>query len=262
MMKQIKRYVPLMGYMLLTEIKTLRETLFDSVVDLFIWISAMIVLHTYFLPEFGLSENYINFFVPSLVAGAALFGMLSNVVDVVGDLEGRKVINYYLTLPMPSWLVFIRNILFYTLNNMLMALLVLPLSKLILQGRLDLSKLNIAQFVCMFVIANLFYGSFAIWLSSYIKNTKQIRSAWMRMLFPLVMLGGFQFSWYVMYDLSPRIAQSLFANPILYVMEGSHAAMLGQQGFLNIWLCAWALIVFTIFFTVHGIYRFKRRLDF
>ena len=90
----------------------------------------------------------------------------------------------------------------------------------------------------------------------------QIGNVWMRFIFPLYVFGGFQFTWYTLYNFSPRFAVLNLFNPMLYGIEGMRGAILGQQGYLPFWYCAGALVVLTALFFVVGYRRLKKQLDF
>ena len=63
-------------------------------------------------------------------------------------------------------------------------------------------------------------------------------------------------------EVSPRIAYISLLNPMVYIMEGTRAAVLGQEGSLDFWVCVLMTLVFTILCTFDGIRRIKRRLDY
>jgi ABC-type polysaccharide/polyol phosphate export permease len=66
----------------------------------------------------------------------------------------------------------------------------------------------------------------------------------------------------VLADKSPWFAYASLINPQLYIMEGMRAAILGQTGYLNFWLCAGMTLFFSIICGAHAIVKIQRRLDF
>ena len=90
----------------------------------------------------------------------------------------------------------------------------------------------------------------------------RLENAFMRIVYPLWFLGGFQFSWKVLHDCSPTLATLNLLNPYVYSMESMRAAALGQHDYLPFWYCIGALVLFTIMFASWGIIRLKKRLDF
>jgi hypothetical protein len=84
----------------------------------------------------------------------------------------------------------------------------------------------------------------------------------MRFVYPLWVFGGYQYSYAVLANKNPWFAYISLINPQLYIMEGMRAAILGQEGYLNFWLCAGMTFFFSIICGIHAIFKIKRRLDF
>ena len=186
----------------------------------------------------------------------------AGVTNLISDFEGNNITSFYLTLPVPSWLIFLRNLLFYSFNIATLAILVLPVSKLLVWNNFDLSQFSLLKFIIIFILTNLFYASFTLWTTSYVENMEKIGSVWMRYVYPLWILGGFQYSYKVLHSFNPILAYISLINPIIYIMEGTRAAILGQENSLPFWLCICMLLGFTIFCGALGITGLKKRLDF
>ncbi len=259
---QIRSYFPLMWKLLRTDLEIYKSTIWDKLLDLFIWIVTMVLVTTYLMPAFGLSVAYAGFLIASLVVSAGLFELYASVTNLISDFEGNDITSYYLTLPMPSYMVFIEKMAYYTINTATMGILILPISKLLVWHKLDLSQLSLIKFGLIFMLTNIFYAAFTIWVTSRVSGIEKIGSVWMRFVYPLWFLGGFQYSWKVLYNFSPTLAYLSFINPMIYVMEGARAAILGQEGSLNFWFCAGMLTLFTILCSWHGLRQLKKRLDY
>ncbi|MGB8467908.1 MAG: ABC transporter permease [Candidatus Babeliales bacterium] len=257
-----KRYAHIFWYLLRTDLTVLRQTIFDRFIDMLIWICVMSGIAAYLLPAFGLSSGYVNFYVAGLVASMGIFELFGNVVKLVNDLDGVNITGFYLSLPMPPILVFVRSIVFYALNAGMLSSFVLPVCKLLLGARVDLSHFHLPKFLLIFCITNIFYGAFTLFVATRVRNIERIGTAWMRFVFPLWQLGCFQFSWTILHEKFPLIAMLNVCNPVVYIMEGMRAAILGQEGFLNFWLCCTVLTVLTLIMTFVSIRLFKKKLDF
>lgn len=258
----IRPFLPLMWKLLQTDLEIFKQTIGDKLIDLFIWIVTMVLVTAYLMPSFGLTTEYTGFLVASLVASAGLFELYTSVTLLISDFEGNNVTSYYLTLPMPSYLIFIQKMVYYSINMAALGISVLPISKLLAWNTFDLSKLCIGKFLLIFMLTNIFYAAFTLWVTSRVKGMEQIGSVWMRFVYPLWFLGGFQYSWLVLYDFSPSLAYLSLINPMFYAMEGARAAVLGQEGSLNFWICSGMLFLFTILCTWQGIAQLKKRLDY
>ena len=99
-------------------------------------------------------------------------------------------------------------------------------------------------------------------IASFVKNLAAIEHVWLRFILPLWFFGGTQFSWQTIYNIAPYIGYLTLLDPLVYVMEGMRAAVLGQEGNLPFWLCVAVLWVLTVVFGWWAIKRLKTRLDF
>jgi len=229
---------------------------------MFIYICTTVLIFAYVMPEFGLQESYGAFMLASMCSTTGLFQSFGYLAELVADIEGDRVISYCFTLPIPSWLVFIRLIIYYTISFMLLSILVLPVGKVMLWNSFSLAGVNYGKYVLIFLLTNIFYAVLALWTASFVRSLLRLDSVWMRIIYPLWFLGCFQFSWASLWQVSPALAYINLINPITYIAEGTRAAVLGQAGSLNFWYCVLALVLFIGLGGWHAIRRLKKRLDF
>lgn len=259
---QSSSYLHTVYYLLVTEYRIFRQTFLDKLIDVFIWVFTMVPITIYLFPAFGMQISYGAFMIVSGAASVGLFEQWTGATNFIRDLEGDNITAFYLTLPIPSWLSFVARILFYAFNSAALSISIIPLCKLVFWNYLDLSHINLIAYIVIFMVTNIFYASMTIWLTSMVPSLERIGSVWMRFLYPLYTFGAFQYSYKVLYNLSPTLAYLSFINPFLYVMEGTRAAVLGQEGSLNVWLCAVMMFLFSILCAIYGIARLKKRLDY
>lgn len=235
----------------------------DKLIDLTIWISLTIVVTAYILPYFGLTANFGVFQLGGLIAAAGLFELgNSNVVDLVADFEGDRVISFNLTLPIPSWLALASKAGYLFIIYTILSSLMFPIGKLCLWNQLDLTDVNYPKLMLAIFCSSLFYAGFALWVASIVPNIAKMGQVWSRFIFPLWFLGGFQFSWDASYKTIPSFAIANLLNPMIYITEAVRVALLGQEGFINFWLCLTAILVFAGVAFYFGITRLRKRLDF
>lgn len=246
----------------MVDLKLFREIIWNKVIDLFIWVACTLLIMGYVMPLLGLVADYGVFQLAGLVASAGLFEVFPSVMNLVSDFEGDRLISYQLILPVPSLLIFIKIITNYALNAIILGLCVVPMGKLVLWNQFDLTQINIVQFALMLIMSGIFYGVFILWITSLCKNVSKVGNVWMRFIFPIWFLGGFQFSWSVLYTLIPMLAYINLLNPMTYIMEGTRAALLGQTGYISVWFCIAALSMFIMIFSWIAIIRLKKRLDY
>ena len=256
------RYAHIFGQLLKTEFTIFRATFFDKLLNSFIWTGTTVAVTSYVLPAFGLSVEYGALLAAGVVVGSAGFEVYPQVSNFVADLEGEQHINYLLTLPLPGWLLMIKFAFVCTFNAFIMGAFTLISSKLILFFRFPLGNISIGKLMVAFVGYSFFFGFFTLLMASLIKSMHTMENTFMRVMYPLWFLGGFQFSWQAMYSFSPTLGYLLLLDPYIHAMEGMRGAILGQSGFLPFWLCMPLLFGFTLFFGWWGIVRLKKRLDF
>jgi ABC-2 type transport system permease protein len=150
----------------------------------------------------------------------------------------------------------------YALLGILLSIVVLPFGKLILFNSFNLAGISWIKFAIMLVLGNIFYGVFTLAVMAHVGVMAKMENIWSRFIFPMWFLGGFQFSWIAIYNLSPLMAYVLLCNPILFIMEGTRAALLGQQDSLPWGMCCVALCFFIVSGWFYAQYKMKRLLDF
>ena len=259
---QFPSYFHTVYYLLLTEYLIFKQTVLDKLIDVCIWVFTMVPVTIYLFPMFGMQISYGAFMIVSMAASAGIFEQWASTTNLVSDLEGDNITAFYLTLPIPSWLSFVARMIFYAFNTAVLSIGIMPLCKLAFWNYFDVSQVNLVAYMVIFMLTNLLYASLTIWLVSMVPRLERIGSVWMRFLYPLWFFGAFQYSYKVLHEVSPTLAYLSFINPFLYVMEGTRAAILGQEGSINVWLCAIMILLFSILCAAYGIARLKKRLDY
>jgi ABC-2 type transport system permease protein len=225
------------------------------------WLVPNVIVFNQILPLLGVQSDYGIFVLVGAIATVGLFTSVSGIPTLLTDITDNQAIYYYLSLPLPQWLVFVRYAISFSLNAGLIAIGLLPISKLILGSTMDLSHFSFLKFLIFFPVLQLFFGFFALALAAGIDNIDQYENAWVRVVFPLWFMGGYQFPWAAMHQQLPWLSYITLANPITYAIEGFRAAVLGQMGYLNFWVCLMVLVGFTLVTGYWGVRRFVKRMD-
>lgn len=258
----IPSYLHTMYYLFATDIKVFLQIIQDKLVNMFVWLVIGSIVNIYLLPSYGITTAYGTFMIASMAASAGLFEQFSSTVKLISDFEGDNVTGFYFTLPMPSYLVLVAYMAFYALCTFTLCIGIIPVAKLLFWNHFNLSQFSFIKYALMLFVTSLFYGAFTLWLAGMVSGMQRIGSVWMRFIYPMWTFGGFQYQYGALLKISPIMARISLINPQLYIMEGTRAAILGQEGYLNIWLCAGMVFMFTILCGMHAIYLIKRRLDF
>lgn len=254
-------YTTTIYHLICRDLRVFKGEFWGKLIDTSLLLFTTIVIFGYFLPSYGLTSNYGPFLLVSLIAGFGFFEMMGRVSIMIADLEGDRTILYTLTLPIPSWAVFVYLAVSWAILSSLVSLLMFPIGKLLLFKEFTLIHMNLLQFPLIFMMSNLFFGFFALWLSAILKNMNSLSHLFVRIINPMYSFGGWWYSYYTIAKLSPELGYIHLINPLLYVTEGMRAAVLGQDGYLPFWMSLAMLTGFTLLFAWDGIRRLQRRLD-
>jgi ABC-2 type transport system permease protein len=220
-----------------------------------------VIIFGHFLPSAGLQSDYGPFILVGAIAGFGFFEVMGKVSLMIADMEGERTILYTLTLPIPSWLVFVYIGVSWALLSSIMSLLMFPLGKLLLFSQFDLTKIDPFRLLLVFLMSNLFFGFFALWLSAVLKKMSNLSHLFVRVINPMYSFGGLWYSYYSIEKISAGAAYGHLVNPLIYIMEGMRAATLGQEGYLPFWISLCGITAFTIVLGWDAIRRLQRRLD-
>lgn len=240
----------------------LRQSFLNKFIDITIWVVLTIFVTGYIMPYFGLADTFGVFQLGGVIAAVGLFELYISTVDLLVDFEGDRVIDYNLTLPIPSWLAIVSKAGYYFIVYLSLTLSILPIGKLLLWNQLDLMQINYFKLFLAIIFQCLFYSCFVIWAASVIDNMTKLGIVWARFIFPMWFMGGFQFSWKALYSVLPIVAWIDLLNPMIYITEATRASILGQTDYINFWLCLVAISCFSAICLLQGMRNLKRRLDF
>ena len=230
-------------------------------IDTSLHLFTSVVVFGYLLQSYGLRPDYGAFVLSGILATFGLFEVIGKVSQTLADLEGNNTTLYILGLPIPSSLVFFYIGISWALQSFLVSLLLIPIAKLFLLSRLTLGNISWLQLLLISFVSNVFFGFFALWLASLLRGMRSISQIYSRVINPLYMFGGAFYSWLTLYSLSHSIGLMTLINPLVYVIEGMRAAILGQEAYIPFWYSFTALFFFSGLFMFDSIRRFKIRLD-
>jgi ABC-2 type transport system permease protein len=236
--------------------------LFDKIINIYIWSFCTLIVSGYVMQAFGLISGYGAIQLAGVLGTVGFFEIYGNTANTLMDFEGDRSIEYYLTLPTTPSVIIFSMASVYSFIGICLTILTIPLGKLLLWNTFSLSQISWLKFAIIIIVSNLFFGMSTLAIAAHTGSMNRISNVWMRFLFPLWFFGGFQFSWQALYNVLPWVAYCDLANPILYVMEGVRASVLGQEGYLPWWICVVMLCVFTGLSSIYAYRKMKKLLDF
>ncbi len=250
------------GWLIARDMRVLKTDFLNNVIDAMIVPATFIIIAGYILPYLGMPESYGAFMiVSSMVFMAYSTTNWRGSSNLVADIEGDRAVSYELTLPLPSWMVFVKFACVYALNAIFINTFTLPMGKLLLWNKFDLSQMSFLKFVPMYLLVTLFFGFYSLWTASWVEGMRGFVRFWLRFGSQLLFFSGFQFPWLVLNKALPLFSYINLLNPFVYAFEGTRAAVLGQEGSISYWVCLLVLIIYTGAFAYLANRNFKKRLD-
>lgn len=235
--------------------------LFDHIVNILIWVGCTVFVGGYLLQAQGISKSFGAFQLAGTAATVGLFNIWGYVSDTLHDIEGSNVFGYHLLLPCPAWFVCMSDVILFAARAIIQTVAIILFGKVLLWNQLIMSNISLIPLILLTVIANLFFGAFALWLMSIVKRASQTEQIWIRFIFPLWFLGGFQFTFAAAMQLSPIFGYTMLINPAAYFMEGMRGALLAIPS-INPWICMGALAATGLLMFWDATRRLRIFLDF
>ncbi len=239
----------------------LRQEIRAKLLNYACWLGPNIIIFNYILPGLGIEKSYGVFILVGGIATVGLFTAVSSIPELLNDIEDNHSIYYYLSLPLYQWLTIARYAVSFAISAFMVSLPLLPVCKLLLWDLLDLSNFSLLKYLLIFPLLQVFFGFFALLITAYTSSIVQYEKAWVRVVFPCWFFGGYQFPWAVMQARLPYLAYLNLLNPITYCLEGFRAAVLGQAGYINFWVCLGMLLLLTVIVAIWSVSKLQRRLD-
>jgi len=239
-----------------------RKHLLNKIIDSAIVVAITLIIWQFIMPNMGIPTTYGIFMLGSCLASAGLFESYGQIASMVSDFAGDRKISYYLTLPIPTWMVFLKITCSLAIKAAVIAATTFIVGSIVLWNHFNIVSVSFVKLIPFWMVASLFFGAFALWVTSMVPNMHRFSSVWTRFIFPLWIFGGFQFSWATVAALSAWASYALLIDPLIYVSEGYRNVLLGSAGSLPYFLCMGMLLFFYLIFLYMGIKRLQQRLDF
>lgn len=250
-------------YMLQRSFMASKNGIFDKIINQWVWASLNIVIFQFVMPNVGMPDNFGVFMALTLPASAAFFASINCMYGLLYDVtnEGSHL-QYELTLPVPQWLAFAKYGIDSATQSFIISGCTFPLCYGLLHQYMQISLIGCIKLYIALFVTSIFSGFFALFIVSFTKDFFHgLDNVWIRVIFPMWFLGGFQFSWYTIYTLSKPLAYIALCNPLTYALEAGRASMILTSSSLPYAYCLIALITATIIIGFIGIQLLKKRMD-
>lgn len=255
-------YIKKIYYLIKIDLINFKKELLDFFINYFIVIAANFFVMDNVLTYYGLRQGYGIFIHTGLLASLAIWELYPTIADITYDFDGNKKISYELILPIPTYFIFIKKILSFGIKIFIINMVLFPTAKIFMWNSFNLLDINIFKLSIFLFLISIFSGAFAVFATSIIKSGKYLANLWSRIIYPISIFGGYQFSWYSLNKVFPVFSYISFLNPMIYMTEGVRDLVIKDEKFISFEICSIVLIIFTIFYGYFGIKRLKKFLDF
>lgn len=246
----------------LKDLYVIKKDLLNTIIDALAWPTVAAIVFGYIMPKLNnVPENYGAFVLIGAAVTVCMITGLDYAYIIVNDFEDTKLVNFYLSTPIKPSLIFIQKAFSIAIKSCIYSIPIFIWGKVVLLDKFSYEKFSLLKFLLLYPIITIFVGFFCMWVVSWVKNYTVFVHVWMRLYNPMMWFGGQMFSFYQIKKIYPFIAYLMLINPITYCVEGVHSVFLGQDGFLNFWICVAMLSIFTIFMATVSTYKLNKRLD-
>lgn len=237
--------------------KELPSLIFDSIFSLLLHLFLFIKI----FPLFGISFE----FIPSIFLGTAVLWVLfmqgdSYCLDISNDLQGARVIDYHLTLPISKQLLLLSYAITYMLQTTIIALPSIVIGVYVLSLYAPNVLLTWTPFLMYFFVVEAFCALFFLSLAFRYSFLWLLTNLWARRLGPMFCFGAASAPWYYMVKKLPLMSCIALCNPATYIAEGLRSTML-TGAFLPVSICCVALVVIAGISYVMLLSGIKAKLD-
>jgi len=210
------------------------------------------------LPQIGAAQGaYGQQLMPGVMGlTLVLTALQATALPLVIEFSFTREIEDRLLAPVSVRAVGSQKVLIAALRGMIAAVLILPLSELILPGGVDLAGANFAVLAVLLVVGSLTAGAMGLVLGTAVPPNR-ISVAFAIVLTPLIFTGATFYPWARLGELKWFQVITLF-NPLTYVNEGLRAALTNLPHMASGWI-ALGLAVSLAIFAVLGLTGFERR---
>ncbi|MBN1915217.1 MAG: ABC transporter permease [Parachlamydiales bacterium] len=240
------------------ELKLFFQQFFSRLIDEIVVLASWVLVFGYLMAESGLTKDFGTFIMAGAIASFGLWETTSRATFFAQDISD-ETINNFLILPLSSTWVFVSTAIAWAIGTSTLILMLLPIGKILLWNSFSIAHVSWWKFFFIFISGNLFYGVFALFISSLISTLRNTSWLWTRVINPLYMFCGFFYTWQSAYNVSHWIGYFNLLNPILYIVEGTKGTMFGPEGYLPFWICLTAIWLWIGIFGTLAIYRLKKR---
>jgi ABC-type polysaccharide/polyol phosphate export permease len=242
------------------ELYLFRKKFWSQWIDLSCILAVSLIVFGYVLTSMGMAHSYGVMIFIGAISSFGLFEITWRATVLAQDITDKTITNF-LVLPTSCSSYFLSIAVSWGLCSSIVSLCLFPVGLFLLWNFIDLFHICIWRFFLIFLSGNFFYGCFAIWVASLVTSLRNTTWLWSRVINPIFMFGGYFYNWEDVYHFSYILGYLHLINPLIYILEGTKASLLGPSQYLPFWICTVMVWIFATSLLGDGIRRLKKRLD-
>jgi ABC-type polysaccharide/polyol phosphate export permease len=213
------------------------------------------------MPSLGLPISYGFFFAISMIMAIPFWDNFGKTGMIMGDWEGDNSFGYYSTLPIPFYLYLLQKIFVFTVRSIAMIFCIIPILILLTLKSACFAQISILKMIVAIIMGASFCSALTFLMLSISKHMGELGNICIRTMLPLWFIGGTEYTWSTINAIHPKISYFCLLNPMLYIMESLHAAIIGASGYINFWMCVAAVVASIVLMSFYSFTKIKRRFD-
>lgn len=220
-----------------------------------------ILVFAYIQPGVYFGQGRLDLMLFAGNVALTIFSITNNMLTpLLFDLSGPKFIDYQLLLLSPR-LILLEQVLFTVVYTFVIMLPYFPLTYALLSFFFTIPAISWGMLFIMIFVVTIFCSAFNLLAVCIMESPLDVRQFWLRVIWPLMILGGLWVPWQIIYKFNPWVAMLCYANPFIYATEGLRSILLPNQTYFSIPLCILALCIFSVICIGASFYIFKKKID-
>ena len=245
--------------LLLSNFIELQNTLMARVLNATAISVPILLVGEFVLPIYGIRNDFGIIQASSIIIGAMFFSNMMIVTEFISKIESKQI-DYYILLPIPFWAYCLQFILYHAFYGIIMAISTIPPIILILYTKNIFANLEVIKFIFSILPIGLLNSSFAFFLACYARGTRDIENIILRIVIPLGMLGGYQFSWYTLFHYNQYLGYLSLLNPYTYTNEAIRSTIIKGE-YISFAISMFVIAILSFIFLFTSVRKLKNKLD-
>jgi ABC-2 type transport system permease protein len=247
------------GAILLRDVTVARREIVSFLVRTALQPILFTIVFGFLLPKMQIiPHGYTTMMLPGIVAlSLTLSAVQSVALPMVAEFGYTKEIEDRLLAPIPIPLVAVEKVVAGTIQGLIAATFVLPMSRLIIGPVPGLTFRNLPMLLLITILGGMAFSSLGLFFGTAIAP-QQIGLMFSVFIAPMIMFGCAYYPWTGL-SAVPAMKYAVLINPLVYASEGMRATLTPSVPHMHLGAIVAALVVLIALFLWLGLRSFMKR---